>query len=307
MDISIIIVSYNTKKLLRDCIISIIKNTKNINYEIIVVDNASTDGSVEVIKKLRRTNSINLKIIENETNLGFGGGNNLGIKRAKGKFILLLNSDTIIHDNLVREMVSWMDDMDKVGVASCGLKNSDGSFQGTGGSFPDLLRVFSWMFFIEDIPGIDRLIKPFHPMHPNSPVYKGDAYFKKEHETDWLTAAFLLIRKKVIEEVGYFDENYFAYVEEVDLCYRVKKGGWKVYYNPSWSITHYGGASSTAEFPILSEFEGVKIFYKKHMPKWQYPVLRVMLKAGALIRIGVLGLLKGKPAVKTYVKAFQIA
>ena len=307
MDISIIIVSYNTKKLLRDCIISIIKNTKKIDYEIIVIDNASTDGSVETIKKLRKANSINLKIIENKTNLGFGVANNLGMKRAKGKFILFLNSDTIIHDNLIREMVSWMDKKKHIGIASCALKNSNGTYQGTGGSFPDLLRVFSWMFFIEDIPGIDRLIKPFHPMHPNSPIYKGDAYFKSEHETDWVTGAFFLIRKKVVEDVGYFDKDYFMYVEELDYCYRVKKGGWKVFYNPKWSITHYGGASSTDKSPIISEYKGVKTFYRKHMPEWQFPLLRIFLKGGALLRIAILGLLKGRSVAKTYVKAFQIA
>jgi GT2 family glycosyltransferase len=116
-----------------------------------------------------------------------------------------------------------------------------------------------------------------------------------------------MIRKKVIGEVGYFDKDYHAYVEEVDYCYRIKKHGWKIHYNPTWSITHYGGASSDSEFPILYEFKGMKIFYRKNMPAWQYPILRLFLKGGALLRIFVLGLIKGRGVAKTYVKAFQIA
>ena len=97
------------------------------------------------------------------------------------------------------------------------------------------------------------------------------------------------------------------YSEEVDLFFRMKKNGWQIWYLPNWSIIHLGGASSTTEFPILSEFKGIKIFYKKNMPPWQYPLLRFLLKCGASFRVILFGILKGKDAAKTYVKAFQIA
>ena len=132
MDISVIIVSYNTKDLTRECINSIIKNTKGIDYEIIVVDNASKDASVEVLKKLKQGKTQKIKIIENKNNKGFGGANNQGIKRAGGKYILLLNSDTVIHDNIIGEMASWMNKRKSIGIAGCSLKNKDGSMQGTG-------------------------------------------------------------------------------------------------------------------------------------------------------------------------------
>lgn len=306
MDLSIIIVNYNTKKITSDCIKSIIKKTRGIKYEIIVVDNASQDGSVEVLESLTKKIP-NLKLIKNRQNLGFGKGNNQGMKVAEGEFILLLNTDTIIHNNALGEMISFMRKKDKIGVATCALMNKDGTLQGTGGYFPTLFRVFAWMFFLEDIPLLDLLIKPFHPIHGQSPFYKGEGLFRKAHQQDWLTAAFFIIRREVIEAVGHFDEDYFMYTEEVDYCWRIKKAGWQVWYLPSWSITHLGGASSTAEFPILSEYKGIKLFYKKHMPSWQFPLLIAFLKGGAALRAIIFGVLKGKEVAKTYAKAFQIA
>lgn len=305
MDLSLIIVNYNTKKLLGECIESIIKNTKKIKYEIIVVDNASSDGSVEKVKEYQRKPII--KLIRNANNLGFAAANNQGIRASNGKYILLLNSDIVINDNLLAGMLMWMDKHRKVGIASCALKNADGSLQGTGGHFPDLFRVFAWMFFLEDIPLLDKLIKPFHPMHGLSPFYKGEEHFLRTKQQDWVTGAFFLTRRKTVDEVGFLDEDYFMYVEELDFCFRAKRAGWEVWYLPAWSIVHLGGASSTAEFPILSEYKSIKLFYKKHKPNWQFPILRFFLKAGALARLVLFGLLKGGGAKKTYAKAYKIA
>ena len=305
MDLSIVIVNFNTKKLLLDCIKSVIRATLGIKYEFIVVDNASSDGSLTTISKIKSLASI--KIVKNNKNLGFGKANNQGIKKSLGRYILLLNSDTKVDKNVLGEMVAWMDKNPKIGVASCALRNKDGSMHGTGGYFPTLFRVFAWMFFLEDIPLVDKFMKPFHPVHSQSPFYKGLGRFDHEMQMDWVTGAFLLIRKKAIKKAGYFDEDYFMYTEEVDLCFRIKKAGWNVYYNPSWSITHLGGASSTSEFPILSEYKGIKLFFKKHMPRSQYPLIRVFLKIGALLRIFLLGIFKGKEAVKIYAKALKLA
>jgi GT2 family glycosyltransferase len=305
MDLSIIVINYNTKKITKDCLDSIVKNTKNLKYEIVVVDNASKDGSVEMLRKLVK--KYPLRLIPNKKNLGFGKGNNQGIKLAKGKYILLLNTDTLINDNVLKEIVDWMEKHPKVGVSTCALRNADSSLQGTGGYFPNLSKVFAWMFFLEDLPFLDRLIKPFHPMHAQSPFYKGEGFFEKSHEQDWVTGAFLLTRRKVIDEVGFFDKDYFMYVEEVDYCWRVKKQGWQVWYLPRWSIVHLGGASSTAEFPILSELKGIKTFYKKHKPSYQMAILRVFLKAGMAVRVTIFGLMQGREAVKVYAKAFSQA
>jgi len=306
MDLSIIIVSFNTKDILIDCLRSVVKRTQGLDYEIIVVDNASADASVQAVEKFS-VKIKNLVLIKNAKNIGFGAANNQGIKKAKGKYFLLLNSDTLVRDNVLVKMHTFIERHPKVGIATCALRNADGSLQGTGGYFPNLFRVFAWMFFLEDIPLLDRLIKPFHPMHPHSPFYKGERFFEKAQERDWITGAFFLARKKVVDDIGFFDEDYFMYTEEVDFCYRAKKVGWKVWYLPRFSIPHLGGASSTSEFPILSEYKGIKLFYKKNMPSWQYPIVRVFLKGGALVRIVLFGLLKGREAGETYAKAFKIA
>ncbi len=263
-DLSIIIVNYNTPELTADCIKSIKKFTKNLKYEIILIDNS----------------------IDNK---GFTGGNNVGMKKAKGRYVLLLNSDTLIHDNVLGEMIGWLDASPKIGIATCALKNKDGSIQPTGGYFPTLFRVFSWML-IQDLPFVDNFIKPFHP--------KSGFYREAEKDIDWVTGAFMMIRREVIDQIGYLDEDYFMYTEDTDYCYRARK--WRIAYNPKWAITHFGGASSIKELPLLSEFKNVKLFYRKHYPSWQYPILRFLLKLGSIWRMVLI-------SPKIYAKAFTEA
>ncbi|EKD62066.1 MAG: Glycosyl transferase family 2 [uncultured bacterium] len=304
MDVSIIIVSYNTEKLTASCIRSIVKYTRDVDYEIIVVDNGSTDGSVAKISNLKSQIS-NLRLVKNKINLGFGQANNQGMKIAKGEFILLLNSDTKIYDNVLGDMIHWMRANPDVGIASCSLRNKDGSLQPTGGYFPTILRVVSWMLFLDDLPLLGKLIRSFHPHTPD--FFGKNPIYTAVQEFDWLTGAFMLIRKDVIKKSGYFDEDYFMYVEEVDLCYRIKKEGSRILYLPKWSIIHYGGASGKRSESILAEYRGIKTFYKKHYPKWQYPILRLLLKIGSVIRILLFGLLEGKESAATYAKAFKLA
>ena len=292
MDLSIIIPSYNTKELTVDCVKSVVRNTSGISFEIIVIDNGSTDSSVDAISDMRNELR-NLRLVANKRNLGFAGANNQGIEKSKGKYILFLNSDTLIHNNILSEMVDWMEGNPEVGIATSGIKNKDGSVQETGGYFPTLLRVTSWMT-IQDLPLMDRVIKPFHPKK---------SFYRNERELDWVTAAFMMVRREVVEK-GAWDEDYFMYTEDVDYCFRAKKHGWKVMYLPKWKITHFGGASGTREKTVLREFEGIKSFYKKHYQKWQYPVLRILLKIGALGRMLLLGILRGRTEFKTYAKAF---
>jgi len=301
MDISIILVNYNTKKITADCIKSVIKFTKSVNYETILIDNGSSDGSLRYFNELNYP----LKVVKNKYNLGFAKANNQGIKNAQGRYFLLLNSDTELNSNVIGEMVKWMDNHSKVGIASCRLRNADGSEQGTGGYFPTLIRVFSWMT-IQDFPLVDKIIKPFHPIHRKY-FNLGKDFYNKKRELDWVTGAFFLVRKSVINEIGYFDENYFMYTEEVDLCYRAKQNGWQVFYLPRWDIKHYGGASGKSWSFVVPEYKGIKLFYKKYYPLWQFPIMRIILKIGALGRIILFSILSGKEAAKTYVEAFRVA
>ncbi len=300
MDISIIIVSFNTKKILEDCVNSLTRNLKGVSYEIIVIDNNSQDGSVSYLKRLSRNRNIICRFLKE--NMGFGGANNIGMKISRGKYILLLNSDCVIKNDVIIRVKQWMDLHEEYGLASPNLFNPDGTVQGTGGYFPTLLRVFSWMI-IQDIPFVDAIIKPFHPMKSSS-FFPGLKFYLNEKDLDWVTGAFFMIRRKVFENVGFFDKDFFMYTEEVDYAFRLKEKGWLVRYLPYRGVIHIGGASGVKGSSILKEFEGIKLFYRKHYPKWKHPILRFLLKIGCLWRIIIFGLIKGKEAAKVYAKAF---
>ncbi len=305
-DLSIIILSYNTKALTRACIESVVKYTKTLEYELIAVDNASRDGSVEMLKGLKKKIG-NLVVIYSKENLGFARGNNLGMGIAQGKYILLLNSDTELREDAVSPLISWMEQHPKVGVATCKLTNPDGSIQATGGMYPDLWHLFLWSTFLDDLPGVGKLFGSYHP-HPT--------FYRQEHSLDWVTGAFMLIRKNAQEEVGEFDPKFFMYAEDMEYCYRFKKKGWGIWYVPITKVMHIGGASSTGEGvrfsdnvygkerSVVGEFRGIGLFYRKHFPP-QSPLASVLLKTGASLRFLVFGLLLGqKGAREIYAKAF---
>lgn len=308
MDLSVIVVSFNTKKLLQQCLDSVFKRTKGINFEVIVIDNASEDGSVEVVKRFNKSKNqkIKIKLIENRKNLGFAKANNQGMKLARGKYILLLNSDTILKENSLKKMIDWMEEHEKVGVSSCQLVYEDGGLQRTGGYFPSLLRVFNWMFFLDDLPLIKEVMRSFHP-HESGTGWLSSRYFQRQHAQDWVTGAFLLTREKVINKVGALDEEFFMYVEEVEFCYRVKKAGWQVVYAPITKIVHLAQRSGTQAGARLGEYQGIIYFFKKHKPGWQLVFLKIILKAGALLRFLIFGIMKNDPETrKIYAQAFKI-
>ncbi len=301
-DLSIIIIA-SKKDYIFDCLKSIKPALFGIESEIILIDNASSDKVGNMVKEKYPY----IKILRREVNGGFGENNNMGMKMAKGKYILLLNDDTeIIDENIFREMIVWMDTHPKVGVSSCGLVNSDKkTFQGSGGYYPTLLRVLAWMSFVDDIPGLDKLIKPYHPLHGSSPLYKGGNYYKREHKQDWVTGAFFLMRKDAMDEVGIFDEEFFLYVEEVELSARFIKKGWEIWYLPEWKIVHYGMATTGSEKATIFEFQNLILMYKKHEPRWKIPVLRLILKYGVILRIAIWSILGKRDVAKIYEKAFK--
>ena len=302
MELSVIIVNWNTKKLLEDCLKSIFKLTKDISFEVIVVDNGSEDGSqAMVMKKFPQ-----VKLVPNKDNLGFAKANNRGIKIAKGKYVLLLNSDTYLIENSFRKMVKKAGEYDNLGVLGPLLLNEDRSIQQSVGFFPDLPQVFWWMSFIDDLP-FGTLLKPYHVDHDN--------FYKKDQEVDWVTAAAILVSKDVVAKIGALDEKIFMYGEEVEWCHRIKKAGYKVYFSPSTQIVHIGRGSSgkISQNAILGEYRGIVYFYQKHKGKISLQIARVLLKIGALARIIIFGFLGlacrqagRKDLVKTYAKAIKV-
>ena len=304
LKLSIVIIS-SKKDFLFDCLKTVNSAVVGLKSEIIIVDNASEDN----IGKMVKSKYPKMKVIRREKNGGFGENNNMGMKIAKGKYVLLLNDDTkIVNKNTLKEMVSWMDNHPEVGVSSCALVNTDKkTYQGSGGYFPTLFRVFAWMSFLDDIPILDRIIKPYHPLHGWSPFYKGEGYFKEKHKQGWVTGAYFLMRKKAMDAVGLFDEDFFLYVEEVDLCYRFAKAGWDIWYLPRWKIIHYGQVTTGSESAMVNELKNLRLFYKKHYPRWQLPILSLFIKFGTLARMILFGLMKGPKVAKIYAKAFKEA
>lgn len=286
MDLSVVIVSYNVKELLKNCLESILKYTQNLKYEIILVDNNSTDDSISYLRNL--SDLSNLKLIFSKENGGFAKGNNLGIKEAKGKYILLLNPDTLLVENSLKIMFAWMEAHSETAVSSCQLLNSEQKITPTGGYFPSLFRVAAWAIFF----------KPFS-FHPPASLYK------KEFFLDWVTGAFFMVRKEVLEKVGLLDENIFMYGEELEWCFRFKQNGFKIKYTPVTKIIHLerqssGGFSKNA---VLGEFKGLKYIYGKHFPGWKQNILDFLLNLAAALRI-IFWLVRLKPQMaKIYLEA----
>lgn len=291
--VSIIIVSFNTKKLTLECIASLTTFVKS-SYEVIVVDNASEDGTVAALSKLTRKYK-SLQIIKNKDNKGFAAANNQGIEIAKGEYVLLLNSDTYLSQDAISPIVRHFQKNPLLGVASCQLQNKDGSLQASGGFFPTPLRLFFWMFFIDDIPVLRNFLTPFHPQ---------PSFYKVSRELDWVTGAFFMFPRALTEKIGRLDEEYFMYVEELDFCYRAKKEGFKVHLFTDSSIVHLGQASSTNEFALVSEFRNISLFYQKHLSSYS-AYAKLMLTLGGQLRAFLYGIF-GKSAQRTiYEKAIQ--
>src|SRR3990167_4837894 len=210
MDLSVIIVNWNTKKLLEDCLRSIFKFTKDVGFEIIIVDNGSEDGSQDTVKK----KFPQVKLIPNKDNLGFTKANNQGIKIAKGEYVLLLNSDTYLIENSLKKLVDNAKNLDNLGDLGPQLLNEDQTIQQFAGFFPHLPQVLYWMCFLDDLPG-GMILKPYHIDH--------DSFYQKDRQVDWVTGAAILVPRRVIGKIGGLDENIFMYGEEVDWCYRIKQ------------------------------------------------------------------------------------
>lgn len=263
--LSIIIPSYNTANLTINCLESIFtdKGLKETPYEIIVVDNNSTDNSVSRIKNLNKT----IILVENKINVGFSKANNQAIKIAKGNYLLFLNSDTIILHSAISQSLNWLSSHSESAGCTAQLLNKNNSIQASGGYFPNLLNTFTWCSGLDDLPFVNRLIKPIHPHTPD--FYTHDNYYLSDHSQDWITGAFMLIRKNVVDSVNGFDESYFMYGEELEMCYRLKFRfpQLKFRYLIGPQIIHLGGASAKSQQQIFErEYLGLRAFYKKHHP-----------------------------------------
>jgi len=251
MDLSVIIVNYNVRGFLENALVSIEKalqgrlgNGRQIAGEIIVVDNASDDGSVELVRK----KFPGVRLIVEKENLGFARANNIALAQSRGRYLLLINPDTIVQENTFAVLIDFFEARPDVGAAGCKILNPDGSLQlACRRSFPS-----PWVSFTKTT-GLSALF-------PRSRLFGryNLTYLDPDeiHEVDALSGSFMMVRREVYERVGGLDESFFMYGEDLDWCYRIQKAGWKIYYVPSTQIIHYKGESAKR-----SDIDDVKTFY----------------------------------------------
>lgn len=273
MKISIIIVSWNVRKELLDCLNSIKENPPSFEYEVIIVDNASTDGTSEALQE----NFPQTRLIVNSKNAGFAAANNIGIKKSRGEYILLLNPDTIVLPHSLDILINFMDTNKDVGVCGAKLLNTDGSSQ-------------------ESIRGIPTFRSALHRHTAFKYLYIFGGMYKKwamkdneydrQMDVDQVMGAALMTRKSILEQVGPMDEQFFMYYEEVDLCYRIKKAGWRVVYVPESKITHIGGCSS-GQIPAgkrIMALTSLMKFFKKYRGPYSAALFVCIFKPALIIR-----------------------
>ena len=263
--ISIIIVSFNSRNYLKNCMDSIIKFPPSLGqneYEVIIVDNNSSDGTVDFIEKNYLQHSF-VRLIKNDKNMGFSYANNLALKNSNSKYYFLLNSDTEVYENSIGALIDFFESSIKKGVkiAVAGPKiiNSDGSLQLSCRRFPSFINAA----FYTILAGIK-------PDNMFSRRYKmTDVDRSKPFEVDWVSGSAMMISGEAMRLVGMFDENYFMYVEDIDLCYRMWRSGFKVYYYPLVKILHHIGGSgeSDAILPQVRMQKSVLYFYVKTYKK----------------------------------------
>jgi len=270
IDLTIIIVNYNTKDLLENTIQSVIDTIQSIKYEIVVVDNSSSDGSIELVKK--KYPQVNL--IENKDNLGFPKANNIGIKKAVGRYILLLNSDTKVLEMCIEKCVEYMDSNIEVGALGCKLVLANGNLDHAckrGFPTPEASLYY---------------ILKLHKLFPDSKKFGQYTLnylpINEINEVDALTGAFMMVRKEVISKVGLLDETFFMYGEDLDWCFRIKEAGYMVIYYPEATTIHYkGGSSKRRRYKTIYEFHrAMYIFYNKHYRyKYNFIVTGIVIAA----------------------------
>lgn len=240
-DVSIIVVTHNNKKLLEACLDSIYKNTLNVSFDIIVIDNASSDGSAALV----REKFSEAKLIENKENFGFSQANNEGLRIIDSRHAMLLNDDTIVKEYAIDKMVGFLDNNSSAGAVGPRLLNTDGTLQRQGGLFGR------------------RFWKAIHPI-----------------SVDFVIGAALMVKKEVIDQVGIMDEHLFFYNDDLDWCTSIREAGWKIFFLPEAEIIHYGGYSSKRTFKhryFVEGFKGGLYFCRKHYGELAYHAYRLLL------------------------------
>lgn len=270
-DLSVVIVSYNSAHLLPRCLRSLHEAVGSLLVETIVVDNGSRDGSAELLRKeLKPT-----KLIEAGENLGFSRANNLGARCARGRYYLLLNSDCFVRPGLPQRLIAALEADTSAGAVGPRLLNSDGTLQPSCHNFPNPL-----VFFLEQSL-LWKLLRYVPFLKDKLSISSG---YTSPAEVDWMAGACLLVRREAFAEVGGFDERFFFYWEETDLCMQLRKHGWKRLFEPSATAVHLGGGSSLSPELRVQFFRSLYRFYRKHCRVYNLMLVRGIVRLMALYK-----------------------
>lgn len=273
MDVSIIIVNYNTRASLRRCLQSVTAFPPLCEFETIVVDNASIDGSAEMVKKMFPR----IMLVENRTNRGFAGALNRGIKRSRGDRLLFVNPDVILAPGCIEVLTEFLDRHPEAGICGPKLLNPDGRIQLSCRAFPTLTNVFF---------GRRSLWNRFFPQNRMSRSFlKADLDYSIVQEVDWIVGACMMVKRKVVDSIGLFDEDYFLFVEDTDFCYRARKAGHSVYFVPHAVVTHERGVSMRKSF-VVSKYSHNISMYKFFIKHYKLnSIVRGFLGIGLIARL----------------------
>lgn len=270
VDLAIILVCWNNKSYLEPCLNSLYESGLKSSFDVIVVDNGSTDGSQAML----REKFPQVKIIQNEGNVGLGKASNQGIAATNSRHVLLLNNDTLVNGPSFDVMVEYLDKHPQVGAVAGKLLNPDGTVQSCYNSFPSLFEEFMIA---------TRLGEYFWPGYP------AVITANEIKSVDWMSSACLMVRRAVLDRVGLLDEEYFIYGDEMDLQYRFKKHGWEIVFLPHATTIHYGGRSMNRWSRRKMVYRGHLMFYKKNLGPVRTAVLRTMLAGLSLGKIAIWG------------------
>jgi hypothetical protein len=249
MKLSVVIICWNDLRVIRECLRSIYQGTHAIDFEVLVSDNGSTDGSVEFV----RENYPEVRVLENRANLGFAKGNNVGIRAAGADYVLILNPDTIIHDGALDRLVQFADKHPEAGAFGCKVLNPDGTYQVSARLFPTVWRYWVSALGLKKLANLSSLF-----LFEEYPHWYGDT----ERPIDWQSGCCVMFRSGLLKSLGGFDEQFFYHFEEVDLCRRVWAARFPILFTPEAVIIHLGG-QSVGRFPVRFEIE-------KHRNRYRY-------------------------------------
>jgi len=275
LDLSVIIVNWNTRHMIGDCIASAMASLGTLTAQIIVIDNASTDGSPEMIS--RRFPQVHL--IANDTNRGLAAANNQGMRIARGRYMLLLNPDTVVLDDVLERTVAYARRHPRAGVVGCQVMESADTIQRTCFRFPSPINTLLW---------VTGAIACF----PRSWLAKRASYGRwtreDDRDVDVVSGMFMLVRREALDEVGLMDEDYFVFAEEADWCYRFRKAGWRCVFAPVGRILHVdGGSKSTEQASVRMYVEmqrGLLLFHRKHLSIVLWAMTRLLLVTSMAVR-----------------------